>query len=256
MNNTADQFSKGMANWKESFDNSTIEWDRFQFSQFKKHLAGDILEVGAGYGRMAYLTRSITKVKSLTLIEPSPIFYSRLQKNFAEEPSVIVINDEIQTLVEKKQNHYDVVYLVHVLEHIDNDKDFVKCCLEVVKPGGKLIVAVPALPFLYSALDLEIGHFRRYNKSMMKELFKDLNVRMISLQYSDFLGVFGSLIVSKIGRMTYKNHSHEGTSRFVELARFYSKAIVPICSLIEKGLTPPIGLNLTLIAAKTIDSKN
>jgi len=59
---------------------------------------------------------------------------------------------------------YDVVVLFDVLEHIDTTQPFIDAVLKHVKPGGFLLVNVPALGSLFSAYDRAAGHLRRYDK--------------------------------------------------------------------------------------------
>ncbi|MBL7544825.1 MAG: class I SAM-dependent methyltransferase [Bdellovibrionaceae bacterium] len=244
-----DKFAKGMAHWEESFDSSTLQWDKFQFVQFKKYLHGRMLELGAGFGRISRFVCKEVEFQSLTLSEPSPLFYSRLVKNFSGFKNVTTSDALVEDFNKTEQNGFDVVYSVHVLEHIENDREFIINSLNLVKPGGTMIVSVPALNFLYSDLDREIGHFRRYDKKMLKNLFSDLDVTVLHLRYSDILGVIGSLIVSKIGKKNYQG-STEKKKSFIQLASIYSKLVVPIGRAIESIITPPIGLNLTIVVRK------
>jgi SAM-dependent methyltransferase len=82
---------------------------------------------------------------------------------------------------------YDSVLLMDVIEHIENDSDFLVNCLEYVKEGGLVIINVPALNILFSKYDLAAGHKRRYNKRMMKELFAKCNIEVVSVYYWGFL---------------------------------------------------------------------
>jgi hypothetical protein len=51
---------------------------------------------------------------------------------------------------------------------------------------------VPALQALYSNLDCNIGHYRRYDKAMVRRLIVGLGVRVEKLQYNNLLGVLAS----------------------------------------------------------------
>jgi SAM-dependent methyltransferase len=64
----------------------------------------------------------------------------------------------------------DLVVAFDVLEHLDDDKAAVGCVLDVLKPGGTFLVAVPADPRLWSAHDDAVGHVRRYTRETLGEL--------------------------------------------------------------------------------------
>ena len=57
---------------------------------------------------------------------------------------------------------YDVVLLFDVLEHVEDTAPFLRALVAHLKPGGTLLVNVPALPVLYGAYDVAAGHVRRY----------------------------------------------------------------------------------------------
>ena len=71
---------------------------------------------------------------------------------------------EINILTEKKkQKKFDSCLLLDVLEHIEDDRDFIKEIKKILKNNGQLVLSVPAHQFLFSPADEKSGHFRRYN---------------------------------------------------------------------------------------------
>ncbi len=65
----------------------------------------------------------------------------------------------------------DVVLLLDVLEHIEQDAASVSCCHKLLNENGILLATVPAYPFLWSDWDVLHHHKRRYKMSAFKELF-------------------------------------------------------------------------------------
>jgi len=78
------------------------------------------------------------------------------------------IHDHNEALASK----YDAVFLMDVIEHIEDDKAFLSSCLWHLKPGGVVVINVPAIPWLYSTYDVHAGHKRRYTESMLRELLR------------------------------------------------------------------------------------
>lgn len=78
---------------------------------------------------------------------------------------------------------YDVIVLFDVLEHIENTKPFIEALLYHLKPGGHLLVNVPALQPLYSVYDKVQGHCRRYNKESLASEFKDFPMEIKQVSY-------------------------------------------------------------------------
>ncbi|MCB0396708.1 MAG: class I SAM-dependent methyltransferase [Flavobacteriales bacterium] len=81
---------------------------------------------------------------------------------------------------------YDAVLLMDVIEHIDNDQAFLEACLDHLKPGGRVLINVPAFQWLYSRYDKEDGHVRRYNKNEISALFKRTGLSGASFSYWGF----------------------------------------------------------------------
>src|SRR5215475_3171635 len=73
------------------------------------------------------------------------------QSNF---PDAWNANPQIQTP--------DTAVYINVLEHIEDDETELKTIFNALAPGGRILIFVPALPFLMSSMDRGLGHFRRY----------------------------------------------------------------------------------------------
>ena len=58
--------------------------------------------------------------------------------------------------------YFDTIILVHVLEHIENDRNTLNHLHLLLFAGGMLLIEVPAIKLLYSIHDEMLGHYRRY----------------------------------------------------------------------------------------------
>ncbi len=65
---------------------------------------------------------------------------------------------------------YDLIALLDVLEHVPDDKGSLAAILTRLKPGGALLVTVPANPWMWSAHDVAHHHHRRYRKAEIAAL--------------------------------------------------------------------------------------
>jgi SAM-dependent methyltransferase len=66
---------------------------------------------------------------------------------------------------------YDLVLICDVLEHLEDPRGFLRAAIWHLKPGGHLLVNVPARPRLLGAYDRAVGHLRRYTvASLLDEL--------------------------------------------------------------------------------------
>jgi SAM-dependent methyltransferase len=81
---------------------------------------------------------------------------------------------------------YDVVILYDVLEHIEHTRPFVDAVLAHLKPGGYLLLNVPALQILRGEYDLAAGHHRRYSRSTLAQEFAGTSLEIRDLRYWGF----------------------------------------------------------------------
>lgn len=80
------------------------------------------------------------------------------------------------------------IYTLNVLEHIEDDVAALKSIHAKLTEGGKLFIYVPAFMCLYSNFDKEIGHFRRYTQSEIKQKLEAAGFTINRLEYVDSIG--------------------------------------------------------------------
>lgn len=78
---------------------------------------------------------------------------------------------------------FDVIVATDVLEHIENDSKALKEWYRVLKPGGKLIITVPAYQWLWSEHDESLHHFRRYTASGLHNLVNNNKFTVLKRSY-------------------------------------------------------------------------
>jgi SAM-dependent methyltransferase len=81
------------------------------------------------------------------------------------------------------ESSQDLILLTDVLEHIKEDRATLQALYRRLKPGGRLLLTVPAFSFLWSHHDEEHEHFRRYTKGELNQLLKDAGFK---LDYSSY----------------------------------------------------------------------
>lgn len=132
------------------------------------------LEIGSGTGNvLGFLYRNGFFNLTGYEIEESGLEISR--KTFPE------INFEYQNILEpgSKSNQFDAIGMFDCLEHFLDETEPLENVRELLCPGGKLYLTVPAHDFLWSNIDELFGHYRRYTKRtlgqvLMKNGFVDV----------------------------------------------------------------------------------
>lgn len=143
-------------------------------------------------------------------------------------------------------NFFDIVVSFDVFEHIQDDTKSVAEVRRVLKPDGKLVVTVPAFPFLFSAHDEYLNHYRRYNKKTLKALLKDFsNVKLNYWNAILFIPNWSIKIFEKVLRHDAKQlrlNYYQALPRFIDRI-FYWFLRLEIF-LIKNNFPLPFGVSL------------
>ncbi len=142
----------------------------------------------------------------------------------------------------------DVVAVLDVLEHIEDDAEFLAGLVASMKPGATLVVTVPALQGLWSEWDVRLGHHRRYNRSGLGALTTNL-----PLAVHETVFLFPELVAPGVVRRFRKvGDSAPGASEFPELGDTLDGLLerVGVATYRARRMVP-LGTSLLLRATRT-----
>ena len=212
---------------------------RWIFNYFRDHLGKRVIEVGPGHGAFSELLLNDTKTEELILVEPAANLFPLLQRRFSGEKKVRLIHDYLEGLSDFAL--VDTLIAINVFGLIEEDEAFLKSACEKLKPGGRLLLFAPALPFLCGTLDAAFGMVHRYTKSELVSKIQTAGFRIKEIRYFNFLGVLGWFVAAKVLKRKTLNLAD---------VQFYDQWIVPWLSRIERVWEPPIGQSLVVVARK------
>ena len=139
--------------------------------------------------------------------------------------------------------HYDGIISSNVLEHIENDLSAIQKIHSILKKNGYLAIYVPVFQILFSDLDYQMGHYRRYDFKRINKLLSSNGFQIVKLRYADSLGFFASFILKIFGY--HKTFDIGGKRSF----QFYDKFVFPISIFLDNlGFNRLFGKNLIVIA--------
>ncbi len=219
--------------WELEYFDRAINFRNYQFDILKKYIKGIVAEVGPGNG--SFLKYYLPLAEQIDLYEPSNNFIDNLKKIKNQKTSIINNN------FTQKDNAYDTILYLDVLEHIENDENELEIAFKSLKTGGALIVNVPAFQHLYSQFDKDIDHFRRYSKNDLKKLTNKFKFSKTKLIYYDSIGYFLS-IGSKLITKNYLNN-------FEKKIKIWD-TLMPISKIIDLIIFNLIGKSLIMICIK------
>jgi len=146
---------------------------------------------------------------------------------------------------------FDIVILFDVLEHVSEPRRFVDALAHHLRPGGHLLINVPALPWLFSDYDREQGHFRRYRRATLIADIAGPSFEVVDVRY------WGLILVPLLAARRLLVRRSAG--RDVIRAGFRppgpaAHAILRGAMRAETALLPraPLGTSLLLAARRTV----
>ncbi|MBA3527484.1 MAG: class I SAM-dependent methyltransferase [Pseudomonadota bacterium] len=139
-----------------------------------------LLEVGCGTGHNLAMLQRFGHVDA---IELDPAARAIAERRLGRPVS----DSRLPELEGIPRSHYDLIGAFDVIEHIDDDAAAVSALAACLKPGGKLVVAVPAHQWMWSAHDELNHHKRRYSKRSLRRLIEGSPLQLQSIGYFNSL---------------------------------------------------------------------
>ena len=142
-------------------------------SRARRSPTGAVLDYGAGYGGMYdSLARFGSSVYALEI--DAEARRAAAARGYAKV---------FASLEEAYARQYALIAAFDVVEHINDDRAFLTRTREVLSPGGKLVITVPAFTFLWSEHDVTHHHFRRYTKKSLRACLEEAGYTIDFISY-------------------------------------------------------------------------
>lgn len=171
-------------------------FNRWMYDRLARWLGDEVLEVGSGIGN---LSQFLMDRRRVVLTDTEPAYRSYLEERFGHEPGVRITSLTLPELpADLAGEPFDSVMCLNVLEHIERDVDSLIAMRSLLRPGGALVLLVPALSFLYGELDRQLGHVRRYSPEMVRERYAQAGLRVRHVEYFNLAGIPGWWFVGRV----------------------------------------------------------
>ncbi len=215
-------------------------FNAWMFEQVQPFMNGRILEIGSGIGNISQYF--IDAKSDIVLSDIREEYCNALHKKFpkSEVLNLDLVHPDFDNVYNHLQGSFDSCFAMNVIEHIENDRLAMKNLVSLLKVGGKVLILVPAGPFLYNDIDKGLFHFRRYTASMMNNLFQAAPLFLEKKWMFNALGIpawfFGGKIMKK----------KEVEGKQMDL---YDK-LIPIARFLDWITFRKMGLSIIALATK------
>lgn len=217
---------------------SAVNYRSWLTSLALPYLGPDPLEIGSGNGD--YATEWLDAgLPSITVSELESSRLDTLRERFADDARVTVRRIDATAV---DGGPYSAVVAFNVLEHIPDHVAALRSAAAAVRPGGTIVMFVPAFPFAMSDFDRSLGHVRRYTRASLGAAFHDAGLEPEVLRYVNMPGLPAWFVGMRLLRM------RPGAG---PLLRVWDGAVVPTARAVERKVTPPFGQSVLAVARVT-----
>ena len=216
---------------------SAANYRRWIVEGLAPYLGKKVAEVGAGIGS---ITRVILEhpVDHLVAFEPSSNMFPQLAAVVRSEPRATAVHGVFGA--GQAGQEFDSIAYINVLEHVEREREELSAAHAALRPGGHLLVFVPALAWLFSSFDREVGHFRRYSRDALERVVTHAGFEVVESRYFDIAGIVP----------WYIHFNLLGLGMGRGSVSLYDRLVVPPMRLLEGAVRPPLGKNLLLVARR------
>lgn len=212
-------------------------FNRWMYERLRPWIGRRVLEIGAGLGTMSAF---LVGCERLVLTDTEPAYLARLRERFRGRPEIAVAPLRLPDVdVGLAVERFDTVVCLNVLEHVADDRRSLTAICRTLAPGGRLVLLVPALRFLYGSLDAALGHHRRYTPA---ELDAKLSAAGFALRHREYFNLAGVPGWWFVGRVLKRRLIPAGSLRAYD-------ALVPLFRL-ERLLPWRLGQSLIAIGER------
>ena len=204
-----------------------------------------IADVGCGYGANIPALLKYGKVTGLELNEDAVAYVAERFRGSAEAVR--------WKLPEKLDRRFDLMVLVEVIEHLEDDAEAVRWFDAHLEKGGHVLITTPAYQWMWTQMDEVVHHHRRYDRGMMERLFKG----KFEITYFTYYNLFlfplklAFVVFDRLDRLLRRGEKKSfNQTPPAWINGFCRWVMFQEAALMGRGLTWPFGTGIVLLARK------
>jgi hypothetical protein len=197
------------------------------------------LELGSGLGDYIDFWSKSNQSLRFVASDGDLKYINALKNRFQSYDNVSVIElflgrDEVIPKV-------DCIIAYNVLEHVRDDLSVLGSLVSNLSTGGHVCIFVPAFQMNFSKHDRAIGHYRRYKKKQLVDMFTSLNLKVVEVKYVNSLGMLAWFISVKLFNIV---PSGNGFS-------FWDRHVTPRIAEFERNRSMRFGNSVWIVGMKS-----
>ena len=213
--------------------------DLWLYEEIEPFIGQRIVEIGCGMGNF---TDHFGGKELYVGTDISNDSVAAIQENYSENEKFLafVMDATTEDFLQLREYSPDTVFSLNVFEHIEDHQTALNNAVEILQPGGSIVLVVPAHEILYGNIDRSIGHYRRYDKRQINTIFQEAGLRTGKLKYLNTLGAIGWFVNSRLLRRTVPPAGQ---------LRIFNR-LVPGLRRIEDRFGAPFGISILAVGYK------
>lgn len=233
-----------MSTGQETYSSAIAEarnYTAWVIEAFRPYYGRRLLEVGLGHGGYREALPTLERYVGVDI--DSEAIAAVQQRHPSDRFLVGDITDAglAATLAEER---LDTVLCVNVLEHVEADEKAVETLLEVLQPGGHLLLFVPAFAAIYNDLDRMAGHVRRYRRGDLARLVPRGRGELLEGRYFNAVGGLGWWVNGFAGHGSLND---DGVNRQIEV---FDRYVLPISRAVDPLVRWAFGQSLVAVVRR------
>jgi hypothetical protein len=217
-----------------------VRYRRWLAALARPYLGEHPIEVGSGTGD--YALEWVRHVDRFTATEAEESRLRTLGDRFAGHPVVatrrLMLGDRADGASGYGEHSAAVAF--NVLEHIPDHVGALRHMGALVRPGGAVVLIVPAFPSAMSRLDLAIGHQRRYTRAGLRAALGEAGLAVERVRYVNPIGLLAWYVMVKGLDRTPRNGAP---------LRLYDRYVIPVARALDR-VPAPFGQSVFAVARR------
>ena len=218
--------------------------ESFITSKMPHSSADKTLEIGCGVGGNVELLGRTGNYFGIDMHMPAIEYCSSKFPQFEFKCSRI---EEIPK--DAYSHNFDSIYILDVLEHIDNEVEILKEARNYLTNSGKILVTVPAYQFLWSPHDDFLHHVRRYTKKSLRKVLEEAGYKVERLSYFNTI-LFPLALIQRLGSKLLNKNLSAHLSIPPRIINWLFKTVFSQEAGILKHTNLPVGLSIIAVVTK------